>query len=514
MADYTRRDFLKTGAKGAFLVTVPAVFRLNPLIAAALENPEINTLSDYLDHFMVDEALINKVMATALSRGGDYCDLYFQHSISNNIRLEDNIVSRASSNIDFGVGIRVLNGDQVGYSFTEEISPEAMSEAALTAANIATSGGIKEPAELSAWTIPSFYEVETRWDQIGVGRKLPVLQRINELLYAGDSRIIKAAVTFTDDNKYILIAGSDGRLVHDYQPMTRIFADCTAEDNGRRESNSVRKGGRFDISYYSEEKIKEVSDEAVARTIDLFEAVKPGSGEMEVVLAAGTSGILLHEAIGHGMEADFNRKNESIFSDKIGKKVAENFVTIVDDGTVPHARGSINVDDEGNVTEKTYLVRDGILRSYLHDKISAEYYGVKPTGNGRRQSFRYSPIPRMRNTYMENGPHEKEEIIQSVKNGLYAETFTNGEVNIGPGDFTFYVKSGRIIKDGKLDRPVKDINIIGNGPDVLRKIVMVANDSYVIEGGGTCGKGGQWAPVSFGLPTTKVSAITVGGAAS
>jgi TldD protein len=232
---------------------------------------------------------------------------------------------------------------------------------------------------------------------------------------------------------------------------------------------------------------------------------------MPVVLAAGSSGILLHEAIGHGMEADFNRKEVSIFSDKINKPVAENFVTIVDDGTNPNVRGSINIDDEGVDSQKTYLVENGVLRSYLHDRISSNYYKVPATGSGRRQSFRYHPMPRMRNTYMENGPHKKEEIIASVKKGLYAETFTNGQVFIGAGDFTFYVKSGYLIEDGKLTKPVKDINIIGNGPQVLKDMTMVADDFKMDDGGWTCGKDGQGVPVSLGLPTTKVSKITVGG---
>jgi TldD protein len=246
----------------------------------------------------------------------------------------------------------------------------------------------------------------------------------------------------------------------------------------------------------------------------LFDAVKPEAGEMEVVLAAGSSGILLHEAIGHGMEADFNRKNVSIFADKINKPVAENFVSIVDDATNPNIRGSVNVDDEGNDTEKTFLVENGILRSYLHDRISAQHYNVKSTGSGRRQSFRYIPQPRMRNTYMLPGPHKKEEIIGSVKKGIYAEMFTNGQVFIGAGDFTFYVKSGYLIEDGKLTKPIKDVNIIGNGPKVLRDIVMVGDDLEMAEGGWTCGKNGQGVPVSMGLPTVKVSKITVGGVKS
>jgi len=329
-----------------------------------------------------------------------------------------------------------------------------------------------------------------------------------------DKRVINSQVNFTDSNDYVLIATSDGRITYDYRPMTRVFAMCTAEQDGRREENYALRGGRFGIEYYTEENLDGLAAQAVRKTVDLFEAIKPEGGEMEVVLAAGEAGILLHEAIGHGMEADFNRKGESLFADKVGKKVAEEFVNIVDDGTLPHYRGTLNIDDEGNDTERTYLVENGILKTYLHDRISAKHYNVKPTGNGRRESFRFVPIPRMRNTFMLNGPHTKEEIIASVKHGLYAESFTNGQVNIGPGDFTFYLKSGRMIENGKLDRPVKDINIIGNGPEVLRNMVMVGNDMKVETYGGTCGKGGQAAPVTDGLPTTKVSSITVGGVAS
>jgi TldD protein len=326
-----------------------------------------------------------------------------------------------------------------------------------------------------------------------------------------DKRIIKSRVWFDDKSAYRLFAASDGRVRCDYQPMVELYAICTAEQNGQKEKNSHSLSVRRGLEFISEDVLNDLADEAVRKTVILFEAVNPGAGEMEVVLAAGESGILLHEAIGHGMEADFNRKGESIFSDKIGKPVAEKFVSIVDDGTNKHVRGSLNFDDEGNATEKTYLVKDGILVSYMHDHISSQFYKVKPTGNGRRQSFRYSPIPRMRNTYMLNGPHKKEEIIASVKKGLYAESFNNGEVHIGPGDFTFYLNSGYMIENGKLTKPVKDINIIGNGPEVLKRMVMVADDFKLSESGGSCGKSGQSIPVSMGLPTVKVSAITVGG---
>jgi TldD protein len=293
--------------------------------------------------------------------------------------------------------------------------------------------------------------------------------------------------------------------------MAVIYVRCVAEKNGRKEMNGYRLASREGIGFYAGNKVDEIAKEAVKRTMLLFEASAPPAGEMPVVLAPATSGILLHEAIGHGMEADFNRKGTSIYSTMIGKKVAEDFVTIVDTALEPKSRGAIHVDDEGVAGQRTALVENGKLVSYLHDRISAHHYKVDPTGNGRRESFRFAPLPRMRVTIMENGPHNPEEIIKSVKKGIYAVDFSNGEVNIGAGDYSFYVKTGYMIEDGKLTRPVKDANLIGNGPDTLTKMVMVGDDREIDLGSWTCGKDGQSVPVSLGLPTVKVSSITVGG---
>jgi TldD protein len=295
--------------------------------------------------------------------------------------------------------------------------------------------------------------------------------------------------------------------------MTNLWLSCVAEDKGKRESNSYNVAGREDFSFYGADRIDRVVREAVSRTTILFEAAQAPVGELPVVMAAGSSGILLHEAIGHGMEADFNRKNVSIYADKINRSIAQKFVNIVDDGTVAHARGAINVDDEGNPAGLTRLVEGGVLATYLHDAISARHYGVAPTGNGRRESYRHPPLPRMRATYMLPGPHRTAEIIGSVKRGIYCQNFTNGQVNIGAGDFTFYVKNGYLIEDGKLTRPVKDVNIIGNGPKALEQVDMVSDDLAIDEGGWTCGKDGQSVPVSQGLPTVRVASMTVGGRA-
>lgn len=508
----SRRQFLEKSGKGLLVTSLSPLF-LKTMELNAMNDMQMNNLSkkDYLDHFGIQEAMMKEVMGEALSKGGDYCDLYFQHSISNYIGLEDNAVNRAYSNIDYGVGIRVLKGEQTGFSFTEDLSPKAMKQAAQTAANIANSGKSIDPVDFQAYSPPNYYPVETPWEKVSVDQKIPYLQKINEKMFQMDSRVIKSNIWFINQSGYILYANSEGRLTYDYQPMGLIYVSCIAEQDGHREQNGYNLAARAGIEFFTPENIDKLATEAVNSTVSLFDAVKPDGGQMEVVLAAGSSGILLHEAIGHGLEADFNRKEISIFSDKMNKPVAKDFVTIVDSGTNQNIRGSINVDDEGNETEETVLVENGILKSYIHDRLSARHYNVKPTGSGRRQSFRYAPMPRMRNTYMLNGPHEKEEIIRSVKKGLYAETFTNGQVYIGGGDFTFYVKSGYLIEDGKLTKPVKDINIIGNGPEVLSNITMVGNDFKMAEGGWTCGKNGQGVPVSQGLPTVKVSNITVGG---
>jgi len=507
----SRRDFLSLSAKGLAIASVPYFLKSTPQFAYATPPADNMKLNEYYQHFGVDENLIRQTIFTAMEGGGDYCDVFFQHKITNYVGLEDKAVNRAYSQIDFGVGIRVLKGDQTGYSFTEDLSPKAIKLAAQTAANIASGRKKIGPVELKLHKIPNYYPIKTSWEEIKIDQKIPYLQTINDNVFSLDKRIIKSNIWFYDQSTYILIATSEGKMVYDYQPMGSISVSCTAEQNGKKERNGYSINQRKGIELFSPDNVDRVAKEAVRQTVLLFDAVKPEGGEMEIVLAPGSSGILLHEAIGHGMEADFNRIKTSIFSDKINKPIAEKFVSIVDDGIQKNLRGSINIDDEANDTKETYLVKDGILTSYLHDRISSNFYKVKPTGNGRRQSFRHYPLPRMRNTYMLPGPHKKEEIIKSVKKGLYTETFTNGEVYIGAGDFTFYVKIGYVIENGKITQPVKDVNIIGNGPDVLKKVVMVGDDLKMTEGGWTCGKNGQGVPVGMGLPTVKVSSITVGG---
>ncbi len=469
----------------------------------------------YFARFGVTERMIAQTLATALARGGEHADVFFQHRVGSDLGLEDGAVNRAYATVELGVGVRVVKGDQTGYGYTEDLSLPALLECARTAAAIADGPSRPIPERLHVRAgLPDRYPLIRPWEEIRPQEKLPLLAGLNERAFAADERIKKVNLFLRDESGAILIADSSGRIVEDRQPMTLLYLSVLAEANGRREQNGYNVAGRAGFDFYSPERLDRVVREAVARTTILFDAVTPPAGEMPVVLAAGSSGILLHEAIGHGMEADFNRKGVSIYADKIGKRIAQPFVQIVDDAANAGARGAINVDDEGNDAGTTHLVQDGVLTTYLHDAISARHFGVRPTGNGRRESYRHAPLPRMRSTYMLPGPHRTEEIIRSVKKGIYCMNFSNGQVNIGAGDFTFYVKNGYLIEDGKLTRPVKDVNIIGNGPQALERVDMVSDDLAIDEGGWTCGKDGQSVPVSQGLPTVRVSSMTVGGRGS
>lgn len=461
--------------------------------------------------FSVNQDIIKDSLRSALSKGADFAELFFQDSSNQHVSLEDHKVSKATTRVDYGVGVRSVKGDQVGYAYTEDMHPSKIKEASLLAATIADCTVSHAPVDLTQNSIPSFYSNSVDVKNIELSKKVELLNDIDQAVFQMDKRIVKAQLSVQVQQDHILIANSEGVLVADFQPMILLLGSVVAEENGKREQNRHNLSLRAGFEALDAATIKGFVHDLVTGVTDLFQAIRPKGGEMEVVLGAGGSGILLHEAIGHGLEADFNRKKLSIFSNKMGKPIAAPHVNIVDDGTMVRSRGAINVDDEGIEGQKTTLVQDGVLVNYIHDRISAKYYGVEPTGNGRRQSFRHEPMPRMRNTYMTNGPHTKQEIIESVQYGIYADSFSNGQVNIGAGDFTFYVKSGFLIENGKLTQPIKDINIIGNGPEVLANISMVANDMEISEGGWTCGKRGQSVPVSIGIPSVKAGKLTVGG---
>ena len=477
--------------------------RPQPLVA-----PE----SHLLDFFGVDERLLARVFGEALARGGDFADLFFQHRRSTSIGLEDGVIDHASTVVDRGVGVRVVIGDQTGYAFSEDLDEHSLRQAARTAASIAAGAERVAPQQqFRGRRFHDLYTLETPWEDVDVLSQLPLVRKTEAQARELEPSLTKVAVRWSNLDDRVLLVTSEGHVQSDRRPMSLLGLSITAERDGERQSGGASLAGRHGLAHYDDTRIAALCKDAILRTLILFEARRPPAGEMPVVLAAGASGILLHEAIGHGMEADFNRKGTSIYSQSIGRKVAEDCVTIVDSGLHPSERGALNFDDEGNATERTVLVENGTLQTYLHDRISAKHYGVEPTGSGRRESFRCAPMPRMRCTYMENGPHTREEIIASVKRGIIAETFLNGQVQIGAGDFTFFVKNGWLIEDGKVTAPIKDVNIIGNGPEALRDVTMVANDFKLDTGGWTCGKEGQSVPVSQGLPTILVSRLTVGG---
>jgi TldD protein len=504
--NYKRREFIRlSGITVAGSIIVPSLFHSCKGVPVSAD------ASGYLKHFEVTPEQLQKVIFTAMGKGADYADLFFEHTLTHATSLQDKKVNSAYSDITFGVGIRVLKGDQTGFAYSENTSLDAMLKAAKTAANIAETNSTYKTTGFSAFVPPSFYKIDIPWEEVLINKKIPFITSLNDKIFAGDKRVTKVNVSHMDSTSYILFCNSEGALAWDYRPMTYLYARCTMEENGRIENTNVYQSYRKGFEFLTNDLVDKLARQAIEKNSLLFKATKPKAGEMAVVMGAGDSGILLHEAMGHSFEADFNRKKTSIFSDKMNQKIAENFVTIVDDGTLPNDRGALNIDDEGIITEKTILVQNGTLKSYLHDRISAKYYNVKPTGNGRRQDFRNVPIPRMRSTYMENGPHKRDEIIASVKNGIYVEDFSNGQVNIGPGDFTFFVKFGYLIENGKLTRPIKDINIIGNGPQALADITMVGDDLKISDSPNTCGKDGQGVPVTMGVPTVKIKKLTVGG---
>jgi TldD protein len=507
MNTVSRRDFLKTGA------TAAAATAATPLLSRAWFGLSGAEAPAYFEReFGITEALCSKVLAEALSKGGDFADLYFEHTVSNTLILEDGKVNRAASDIALGVGIRTVKGDQVGYGFTQELAEKPMMAAAATAATIASGSGRAPGSRFSSLKLADYYPLKTLLTAVPLESKVPLVQKVNDRCFAVSPLVIKVTASFADQQKRILIVTSDGVRAEDLQPRTYLAATAVAEKDGKRERAGWNFGGRRDFAFYTPALIEELAKTAVDRALVLFDAVQPPAGEMPVVLGPGVTGVLLHEAIGHGMEADFNRKKISTFSAMIGKKVAEPFVTIVDDGTVPNLLGSINVDDEGTPGQRTLLVDKGILTSYLHDRISAGFYGVKPTGNGRRQSYQYAPIPRMRNTYMMAGPAAAEDVVKAAGKGIYVQDVSNGQVKIGEGDFAFFVSQGRMIENGKLGAPIKDVNIMGNGPKMLASTTMVASDfEFNLGGTGACGKGGQSAPCGFGQPTCLVKSLTVGG---
>jgi len=468
-------------------------------------------LSFFRDRYSIDAGTARRLLDAALAHGGDYSELFFEHRTSGNIAFEQQIVKSAGCSINQGLGVRVLLGEAVGYAYTEDLSMDSMLRAADTAAKIASSGARTPPVDIMHYDTANYYSPAASSIEVPSAEKVSVMRRADAAARSYDASIQRVDMVMADELKVIAIFTSDGRMTGDVQPMVRFNVTCLSERDGQRQTARWGGGGRMGMSYFETNPPEELAREAARQAVLLQSAVEAPAGTFPVVLAAGDSGILLHEAIGHGLEADFNRKKTSNYSDRIGQLVASELCTIVDDGTISDSRGSINIDDEGNLPAYNTLIENGILQAYLQDRISAEAMGTKPSGNGRRQSFEHYPMPRMTNTYMLAGETEPEDIVKSVNKGIYCVGFSGGQVNISNGDFVFSVTEGYMIEDGKITAPIRNVNLIGNGPDVLTKVTAVGTDFRLSDGRWTCGKDGQSVPVGVGIPTVLVSGMTVGG---
>jgi TldD protein len=459
----------------------------------------------------LDTPQVESVFGLLTAHRLDDADLYFQYTRSEAWSLEEGQVKSGSFNIDQGVGVRAIVGDKTAFAYSDDISLPALRQAALTARSIALSGGearIQPPAQVSG---RSLYAPIDPLASLTEADKVALLHRLEDYARALDPRVTQVMASLAGEYEVVFIARLDGRLAADVRPLVRVSLQVIVEQDGRREQGTAGGGGRFDYTYFTDAVLRDYAERAVRQALINLEARPAPAGTMTVVLGPGWPGILLHEAIGHGLEGDFNRKGASAFSGRIGERVAAPGVTVVDDGTLRERRGSLNVDDEGTPTQCTVLIEDGILRGYMQDSLNARLMGMAPTGNARRESFAHLPMPRMTNTYMHAGQHDPQEIIASVKQGLYAVNFGGGQVDITSGKFVFSAAEAYLIEDGRITHPVKGATLIGNGPDVLTRVAMIGNDLELDPGVGTCGKDGQSVPVGVGQPTLRIDGLTVGG---
>ena len=459
------------------------------------------------------ERLLERCLGEALSAGGEFADLYFEAVTSSSLGMDEGIVKTASEGVSVGCGIRVLSGERTGFAYTDDLSPERLLKAARTAALIASGPQTERVQGFQERPSSQLYPVAGATVDAEIAAKLALIARADRAARAFDPRIVQVRAGLNDELRRILIAASDGTFASDTQPLARFNVFVIAKDaNGEVARGTSGGGGRVTLDFFSGDKSPEYYAEEAARTAILqLGSVAAPAGEMEVVLGPGWPGVLLHEAVGHGLEADFNRKKTSAFAGLIGHKVASSKVTVVDNGTMPGRRGSLNVDDEGNPTQETVLIENGILRTYLSDKLSSRLMKMPNTGSGRRESYQAIPMPRMTNTYMLNGEDDPADILRSVKRGLYAVNFGGGQVDITTGKFVFSASEAYLIEDGKVTAPVKGATLIGNGPESLKHVSMVGNNLALDEGVGTCGKAGQSVPVGVGMPTIKLDRMTVGG---
>ncbi|OLU32467.1 metalloprotease TldD [Pseudomonas sp. PA15(2017)] len=452
------------------------------------------------------------VLGELAGPGIDAADLYFQTQVSETWVLEDGIVKEGSFNLDQGVGVRAQSGEKTGFAYSNAITPEALSQAARAARSIARAGQQGRVQAFKATEVMPLYAADNPLNVIDRAQKVELLKRIDIATRALDPRIKQVTVSLAGVWDRVLVAATDGSLGADIRPLVRFNVSVIVEHNGRRERGGHGGGGRTDYRYFlSEDRAMGYAREALRQALVNLEAIAAPAGTLPVVMGAGWSGVLLHEAVGHGLEGDFNRKGSSNYSGKIGQQVASKLCTIVDDGTLAERRGSLSMDDEGTPTQCTTLIENGVLKGYMQDKLNARLMGVARTGNGRRESYSHLPMPRMTNTYMLAGESDPEEIIRSVKKGIYCANLGGGQVDITSGKFVFSTSEAYLIEDGKITAPVKGATLIGNGPEAMSRVSMVGNDLALDSGVGTCGKDGQSVPVGVGQPTLKIDAITVGG---
>jgi TldD protein len=474
---------------------------------------EVIQAASFFDRrFGVTPRDLEKILGAALERKADYADLYFEYRVNEGVSLEEGLVKQGSRSTANGVGVRVLAETRTGYAYTDDITIENLALAARTAHHIAHDRGSKTPVEVGREQVSAhdLYPIQAPPTDAPLEKKTALLYEMDRLARSIDPRIKNVFVSFASEQKIVLVASSKGWVIGDIQPLARLNVTCIAEEHGNRQTGSYGGGGRVEFDFFTD-RYARYTREAVRQALLNLEAADAPAGTMDVVLGPGWPGILLHEAIGHGLEGDFNRKKVSAFSDRIGKQVASELCTVVDDGTIPSRRGSLNIDDEGTPTQRTVLIEKGILRGYLQDRLNASLMNMSPTGNGRRESYAHIPMPRMTNTFMLAGDSAPDDIVRSVKKGLYAVSFGGGQVDITSGKFVFSASEAYLIEDGKTTRPVKGATLIGNGPDVLTRVSMVGNDLKLDEGVGTCGKDGQSVPVGVGLPTIRIDGLTVGG---
>ncbi|MCS7026619.1 MAG: metalloprotease TldD [Bryobacteraceae bacterium] len=470
----------------------------------------------FASKFGLTEVDLERYLGEALSAGGDYADLYFEYVATTAVSLEESIVKSATQGVTMGVGVRVVAGERTGYAYSDDLSPERIIKAARVAACIARGPSKAVIAGFEQAKKRDLYSVAALASDASLQERIELVQRADRAARAYDPRVFQVIASYSDSVRHVLVATSEGLWSSDVQPMVRMGVTVLArKQGGNPEQGYHGGGGRYNLDYFLREKTPEYfAREAARQAIVQLDAVDAPAGEMTVVLGPGWPGILLHEAVGHGLEADFNRKGVSAFSNRLGEQVASPLCTVVDDGTIANRRGSLNMDDEGTPTQQTVLIEKGVLRGYLQDKLSSRILGTATTGNGRRESYKHIPMPRMTNTFLLAGESDPQEIVRSVKKGLYCATFGGGQVDITSGNFVFSATESYWIEDGKLTRPVRGATLIGNGPEALRYVSMVGSDLQLDEGMGICGKEGQSVPVGVGIPTVKIDRMTVGGTAA